>query len=228
MMLPQLQEHSSRNVNSSQEVECLISCSTAKPHTWKSRHDPKISRISEQFSGSYNKPSLSSAGKKNNRQTPKLPMHLQWIIWLLVTFVWHNLCGIHKLLFVFWCSKPANSQQAKPSDFHINPAGRRLAGLRFSLLVRMHKPGCMEVTRVEHTNIQCTSTRSCGILHIPRKELPKHLTPWGTALGSEWEDPVHWIKISLPTFPTSVSGPPPQWPSSVGWPLAIAHSPQFV
>lgn len=195
----------------------------------KSRHDPKSLRC-EQFSDSYNKPSLSSAGKKP-RQTPKLPIPLQWIIWLVVTFVWHNLHGIHKLLFVLWCSKPANLERAKPSDFPVNAAGRKLAGLCFSSLVRMHKPGCsyarMEITRAGHTNMQCPSTRSLWNPPCPKEGASK--------IPCSMRDCIRqWVRRSClldqkitARFPNLSVLTSIQCPSTAGWPLAIAHNPQF-
>lgn len=172
MSVPQLQGISDRNMNSSWEVEWLIFCSSAKTHTWEEHTWSKnLSDVSNSQTPIINL--LSSSGKKINRQTPKLPMHLQWFIWLLVTFVWHNLHGIHTLLFVLWCCEPANLQREKPSDSHRNPAGRKLARLCFSSLVRMHKPGCsyarMEVTRAGHTNIKRTSTRSLWNTPYPKE-----------------------------------------------------------
>lgn len=89
-----------------------------------SRHDPKPLRC-EQFSDSYNKPFLSSAGRKN-RQTLKLRIHFQWIIWSPVTFVWHNLHAIHKLILPLMLQ---NQQIYNKWSLPHNPAGRKLAGL---------------------------------------------------------------------------------------------------
>lgn len=36
---------------------------------------------------------------------------------------------------------------------------------------------------------------ACGIPHTPSKDLPKSLVLWGTALASEWEDPVAGLNV---------------------------------
>lgn len=173
-----------------------------------SRHDPKPLRC-EQFSDSYNKPFLSSAGRKN-RQTLKLQIHFQWIIWLPVTFVWHNLHAIHKLILSLMLQ---NQQIYNKQNLPHKPCRKKA----FRAVASVYWFGCMSQAAATYTwrlLLQGMPASSAwaqgahGIPRSPRTEIPKPLTPQGTALGSELKDPVCCIQQSLATFPISMSQSP--------------------
>lgn len=96
-------QDSNRNVDSSQ---CWNSWSPAPvlSHTFG-----KIQNLSDGTNSQIPTISPLLSWKKNNRKTPKLKMHLQWIIWSQVTSVWHNLRGIHKLFCQFQDNKLSTS-----------------------------------------------------------------------------------------------------------------------
>lgn len=146
-----------------------------------SRHDPKPLRC-EQFSDSYNKPFLSSAGRKN-RQTLKLQIHFQWIIWLPVTFVWHNLHAIHKLILSLMLqNQQIYNKQNLPHKPCRKKAFRAVAsGLAAKARLQLHT----------HEDYYC---RAC--LHPVHEH--KELSESPVAQGQRFQNPslhkgLHWV-----------------------------------
>lgn len=145
------------------------------------------------------------------------------------SLVWHNLHGVHKLLFVLSCSSQQTyKEQSLPNSTETLQA-EGLQGCSSVYCLRCTgQPAAIHTWRLLECStptLSAPAQGACGIPHTPSKDLPKSLVPWEIALDSEWEDPVCWIKTSLPTFPVSLSQLP--YTMSIYCRLAPGHSSQF-